>query len=101
MALPTGLTIDRSVGPVTHPNAPDLVWGCAITRTALPIPIINPLKYWGSDFICGPEQDPEEFTAHWGPFDTEAEARENIDAMLLDELDENGTDGASLWLTLP
>lgn len=98
--LPVGLVLGRSVGPVPDSYAPDdLIMGCAVTRNLLAT------EWYASEFRAPTGTSMEDvranYTVHWGPFPSQAAARANIDALLLTELDNNGSNLISLWLVLP
>lgn len=89
--LPTGLLIDRSMERVVN----GLRNGAAISKNVLTG------DWYASDFTCGPAQDVDAYTAHFGPYATKAAARFQLDSDELEYLDDNGTDGVSTWLVLP
>jgi hypothetical protein len=101
-ALPAGLTIDRSIGPV-YPGPEDgNDWGACITRNHADAE--QATAWYGSDFRGPHGTDPMTLCAHFGPHTSRAAARGELEmGWELDNLtgDDAGTDGASAWLVLP
>lgn len=92
--LPLGLVVHKSLGPINRDGGQKS--GCCLTRNLLGT------QWYASDFYC-PQSvvDVNTWTAHFGPFPNEADARRALNAMDLADLDTSGTTGITAWLNLP
>lgn len=98
--LPVGLVLGRSVGPVPDTYDPTHhIMGCAITRN------LFATEWYASDFRAPAGTSAANiranYTVHWGPFATQAQARSQVDGELLAKMDADGSNVVSLWLLLP
>lgn len=92
--LPLGVTIGRSVGPIPDQYDPQISIGGAVTRNILGT------QWYASDFRVPVGTPPSAGTVHFGPYSTQAQARAQLESYCLQQLDEHGTNGISLWLLL-
>jgi len=92
-SLPVGLLIGKSVD-VTRTGG--MKAGCATSHN------VANTQWYAHDYWVGPAQSGSGSNgAHWGPFASEAIARQQLKGEDTADLDASGTVGISLWLVLP